>query len=386
MAIREITGTALLLPLGLKEGMSIYVEDQTGEILNIQESTTEAEFYSGIISPGFINAHCHLELSGLKGRIPKHTGMAGFIQALQGVRDSFNDEELCLNAAQDMFQSGIQAVADISNTLLTAPLKAEIRRDIPRFHTFLEVFGLNPEKSQEIQHIGLEKMKHFPEANCSLTWHAPYSSSPQLIQSIGAFAQHHTQPYSFHLLESEEEINLFQSRSGPLAELFLEWGFQPLPDWLGNTTVLDFLLPLLPREVQMIWVHGVLLNSESIQKIVDYIPQSYFCLCPSANEYIHHSIPPILDLLPYSDRIVLGTDSLAGNESLDLLNDLKVLSEHFPSVSTEELLFWATRNGAACMGWHDLGTLEVGKSPGLIQIDSLQQGRIISDTFVKRIV
>jgi aminodeoxyfutalosine deaminase len=386
MAIREITGTALLLPQGLKEGMSIQIEDETGEVLSIQESTTEAEFFSGIISPGFINAHCHLELSGLKGRIPKHTGMAGFIRALQGVRDSIKDEELCLIAAQDMFQSGIQAVADISNSLLTAPLKADVRKDIPRFHTFLEVFGLNPEKSQEIQHIGLEKMKHFPEASCSLTWHAPYSSSPQLIQSIGTYAQYHNLPYSFHLLESKEEMDLFQSRSGPLAKLFLEWGFQPLPDWLGNTTVLDFLLPLLPREIPMIWVHGVLLNSESIQKILNHIPQSYFCLCPSANEYIHHSIPPVLDLLPYSDRIVLGTDSLAGNESLDLLNDLKILSDHFPSVSTEELLFWATRNGAVCMGWHDLGTLEVGKSPGLIQISSLHQGRIFSDTFVQRIV
>jgi cytosine/adenosine deaminase-related metal-dependent hydrolase len=386
MSLREITGTALLLPQGLKEGVSVCIEDESGRIIRIQESTTEAEFFSGIISPGFINAHCHLELSGLKGQIPQHTGMAGFIRTLQGVRDSFKDEELCLKAAQDMFQSGIQAVADISNSALTAPLKAEVRRDIPRFHTFLEVFGLKPEKSQEILKMGQEKTMHFPEASCSLTWHAPYSSSPQLIKSIGNYAQQYNQPYSLHLLESEEEINLFQSRSGPLAALFQEWGFQPLPDWFGNIPVLDFLLPLLPREIQMIWVHGVFLNPEGIQKIVDHIPQSYFCLCPSANEYIHHSLPPVLDLLPYSDRIVLGTDSLAGNESLDLLNDLKILSTHFPSVSTEELLFWATRNGAVCMGWNDLGTLEVGKSPGLIQIDSLQQGRIFSDTFVKRIV
>lgn len=390
MSLREISGSFLLLPEGLQSGLSVCIDSESGVIGSIREATQAAEFFPGIISPGFINAHCHLELSSLRGKIPKHTGMAGFIKALQTIRAQPSNPEQerkdCLCAAQEMFQSGIQAVADISNTTLTAELKQKQDSKLPQFYTFLEVFGLSPHKSDELVQAGLEKKASFPPHHCSLTWHAPYSSSPLLIKAIGEYAQSKHAPYSIHLLESIEEVELFQSRSGPLANLFQEWGISPLPDWFGNSDVLDFLLPHLPGNLKMLWVHGVFLNTAYIQRLLAHSPQSAFCLCPAANQYIHNTLPPVLDLLPWSDKILLGTDSLAGNDALNLLDDLKIISENFPDVPTEKILGWATLNGATFMGLDELGSFTPGKKPGIIQIGNLKGDRIHAETFIHRIL
>lgn len=390
MSLREISGSFILLPEGLKTGISIRVNSESGSIESIQEASQEAEIFPGVISPGFINAHCHLELSSLKGKIPKHTGMAGFIKALQTIRAQPSDIEEermdCLRAAQQMYESGIQAVADISNATLTAELKQNQDSKLLYFYTFLEAFGLNPNKAEEIVQAGLEKMKSFPQNQCSLTWHAPYSSSPDLIKTIGANAQTMDAPYSIHLLESMEEVELFQHGSGPLANLFQEWDINPLPDWFGDSDVLDFLLPLLPQNLRMLWVHGVFLNKESIQRLLDHSPLSAFCLCPAANQYIHNTLPPVMDLLPWSDKILLGTDSLAGNNALNLLDDLKIISATFPTIPTEQMLRWATSNASSFMGWHELGSFAPGKKPGIIQIGNLQGNKIHSETFIHRIL
>lgn len=390
MSLREISGSLVWMPEGLKSGLSVYIDSASGVIDSIRESTEAAEFFPGIISPGFINAHCHLELSSLKGKIPKHTGMAGFIKALQTIRAQPSDPEQerkdCVRAAQEMFLSGIQAVADISNANLTAELKQKQDPKLPIFYTFLEVFGLSPQKADALVQEGLEKIDSFSPGQCSLTWHAPYSSSPPLIKAIGEYAQSKHAPFSIHLLESAEEVELFQSRTGPLANLFQEWGISPLPDWFGHSDVLDFLLPLLPGNLKMLWVHGVFLNTANIQRLLAHSPQSAFCLCPAANQYIHNTLPPVMDLLPWSDKILLGTDSLAGNDALNLLDDLKIISEKFPEVPTEKILGWATLNGATFMGWDELGSFAPGKKPGIIQLGNLKGDRIHADTFIHRIL
>lgn len=382
---QEYTADLVMTPDGLRSGVSVRLDTETGTVLSLREASPDALYFPGILSPGWINAHCHLELSHLRGQIPPHTGMAGFIRHLQQIRSLQPEaaETAAWQSAREMFQSGIQAVADISNTEITVALKRSNPKDIPEFYTFVELFGLNAARAGEMVQQGLDKKAHFPEGKSSLTWHAPYSTAPALFQQIGEQVQGVA---SFHLLESAEEIEIMESASGPLATLFREMGFDPLPEWFGRQTVLDFVLPLFPENLRMLWAHGVMLTPTMVEQILARHPESGFCLCPAANEYIHGTCPPVRDLLPWKNRIVLGTDSLAGNHRLDLLDDIKILATRFPEIETGDLLTWVTQNGADFFGWQHLGSLAPGKKPGLIVIEQTQGDRITPHSRIQRIL
>lgn len=385
MKEQEYTADLVMTPDGLRSGFGVVMDTETGTVLSLHEASPDAHYIPGLLSPGWINAHCHLELSHLQGMIPTHTGMAGFIRHLQALRSNHPEtaESAAWQAARDMFQAGIQAVADISNTEVTVALKHSSQHDIPEFYTFVELFGLNPDRAGELVQQGLDKKALFPQGKSSLTWHAPYSTSPVLFPQIGEQVEGVA---SFHLLESEEEMEIMESASGPLATLFREMGFDPLPEWFGRQPVLDFVLRLLPENLRMLWVHGVMLTAGAVEQILAHHPQSGFCLCPAANEYIHGTCPPVRELLPWKNRIVLGTDSLAGNHRLDLLDDVKILTARFPEIETEDLLTWVTQNGADFFGWQHLGNLSPGKRPGLIAIHSIQGDRITPHSRIQRIL
>jgi cytosine/adenosine deaminase-related metal-dependent hydrolase len=388
MTLREITSDLVYLPEGLVSGKSILVETGSGQIRRVQDASKEAEYFPGLICPGFINSHCHLELSHLKGKIPPQTGMAGFISRLQAIREDSSPSPFvsAQSEAERAFASGTQAIADISNSLITAPLKNSRRPDLPVFYTFLEVFGLNPSQAHELFRVAQEKSGHFPESAVSLTWHAPYSLSPELFQLVGGAARQNPGIYSIHLLESLEEIELMENREGKMAKLFHQWGFDPLPVWMRKQGVVDFVLSQLPTGLKILWVHGVHLQEEDVQKLRMHSPESAVCLCPTANQYIHGTLAPAGMLWKNGMKVVLGTDSLAGNEVLEIGAELKFLSNHFPEIPTEILLSWATGNGADFFGWDSLGKFTIGGRPGVLQIFPLQQGRIFKESFVQRLI
>ena len=387
MSLRELTSDFIYLPDGLVSGKSILMEEKSGEIIGIQDAGEQAEYFPGILCPGFINSHCHLELSHLKGKIPPRTGMAGFIQQLQSIRNEteIDPTDAANKAAELAFSKGVQAIGDISNSLVTSTLKRTTNSNLPLFYTFLEVFGLNSMQAPAVFEAGLEKMRQFPNEAVSLTWHAPYSMSPALMALLSEVSQKEAKVYSIHLLESQEELDLMEKRCGPMAELFRQWGFDPLPEWMGKQSVTDFVLAQLPKGLKMLWVHAVHVQGKDIAKLTDHSPESAFCLCPLANQYIHGTLPPA-DLLWHSGaKVVLGTDSLAGNAVMDIGEELKLLSESFPQIPTSALLSWATGNGAEFFGWHALGRFTKGAKPGVLQIFPLQQGRIFNGSLIQRI-
>mgnify|MGYP000969944857 CR=1 FL=1 len=120
---------------------------------NSPKEIHSTEFYNGVIVPGFVNAHCHLELSHLRGKIPRNLGIAGFIKAITEQRETELDaqdpkklvDKAIVGAIHEMKQTGTVAVGDISNS--TDTLLPKLQSDI-YFHNFIEVFGLNPEEAQ----------------------------------------------------------------------------------------------------------------------------------------------------------------------------------------------------------------------------------------------
>ena len=344
-----------------------------------------AEKLAGILSPGFVNAHCHLELSHLKGLIPEGTGMAGFITQLQGLRAQFEVPEIKAAAQQavdDMAGRGIVAVADICNGLHSLP--AKIAHPELHFHNFIEVFGMKPDQAQAILERALPLAKAFGP-HSSITLHAPYSISRTLRDSVHKYARAREWRQSIHLLESEEERLLFSDLSGPLMDFLRSIG-APFQAHHFDSPI-DFVLEGLPEKNPSLLVHCTELESEEMDAIVERLPNAYFVLCPAANWYIHRTLPNATVFARYPDRICIGTDSLASNTQLDIVHELTLLQENF-GLPSSLLLQWATSNGALALGLpEEEFRIGVGSKPRLIHLSGVSESnpRFHKDVKVKRI-
>ena len=98
--------------------------------------------------------------------------------------------------------------------------------------------------------------------------------------------------------------------------------------------------------------------------------KTWWCLCPNSNLYIENRLPPIDLLRSYDVPIVLGTDSLASNTSLNILEEIKTIESSYPGIELEEIITWACKNGAEALDKPHLGTIEKGKTPGLVLIEN----------------
>lgn len=324
----------------------------------------DAEYHSGLICPAFVNAHCHLELSHLKGLIPRGTGMAGFIGKLMGIRSNPTPEERAAaiqEAATSMHDRGISAVGDICNGESTLAVK-ESMPEVDWFN-FIEVFGSNPGQSEEIFHTALRLLPKMGRRS-SITLHAPYSVSKPLRNQVLDYAKRRGWLQSIHLLESTEERQLFADLEGPLLDHLRNLGLA----FQGHThaSPAEYLLERFPENVPGLLVHNTEMTAEEITDIATRFPKMYFVLCPLANDFIHGTCPPAGDFAAYPDRVCIGTDSLAGNDRLDIYSEIQHLQQK-TALSTESLLRMATVNGAVALGLpREKYELAIGNHPRLL--------------------
>jgi aminodeoxyfutalosine deaminase len=138
----------------------------------------------------------------------------------------------------------------------------------------------------------------------------------------------------------------------------------------------------------MLLVHNTFSDEKDIRWALDYNAQTWFCLCPGANVFIEGRLPDVNLFLKYADKITLGTDSLASNHQLSILEEMKIISSKFPDVNLETLIKWATKNAADFLGFKDLGSFEKGKRPGinLIQQVDVSDNRLTEDSSVKKLI
>ncbi|RMG22242.1 MAG: hypothetical protein D6730_16810 [Bacteroidetes bacterium] len=368
MSIKRISADYIYSPEGWKQQHLLEV-GSGGHILGFRPLAPgdEYEFYPGLLCPGWVNAHCHLELSVLKGRIPQGTGMTGFIQALLRQRAGATEAESRAAAAAAMdeaWQSGTVGMGDICNTALTAPLK---RTHALRTHSFVELLGLDATKAAEILANGLDLLQAFEGLPASLTLHAPYSVSEALRHAV---FNHSRELLSIHLLESTQERELFAHGSGPFIDFYRQMGipFTPFPQKDPAAYILHGLEPR-----PLLLVHNTEMQPQQIEELMQRFPQLYVCLCPRSNQYIHRSFPHIEHFLPFSERVCLGTDSLASNHSLHILEEIRAIQQRFPAVNLHTLLQWASTNGAKALQWGTIfGIFAPDYRPGINWIDHIE--------------
>jgi cytosine/adenosine deaminase-related metal-dependent hydrolase len=341
-------------------------KDEFIEFVNIKEAGDDIQYFEGILSPGFVNAHCHLELSHMKGMIPAHTGLQEFVKQIVALRqvDPENIQEAIVNAEAEMMANGIVAVGDISNTLDT--LKQKAKHNLA-YYSFVELYDLDPTRAADKILAGLEIQKQFQE-NCvraSLVPHAPYSVTNDLWNLLSAHFGIHT--ISLHNQETPDENDFFKNKTGSFLGMYERTKVNL--DFFEATGLssLQSVLPVFKKAHHGILVHNSFTSAEDIQAVHAAMNNAFWCLCPNANQYIEQTMPPIELLRSEKAKVVIGTDSYASNWSLNILDELKTIQHHHPQIPLAEMLGWATINGAQALQMNKhLGSFEKGKKPGVV--------------------
>jgi len=361
----------------------IVIVDDNGKIAEnvidpaiIDYSLNDVEHYEGFICPGFVNSHCHLELSYLKGKITENSGLDKFIVELQQIRNSFIEEEktdaIC-KAENEMLTNGIVAVGDISNNNSTFDIK---NRSKILFHSFIETFASDPLKADRAFERAVtlydEIKKNTRNNSASITPHAPYSLSKNLFLKIKDFAEKTGDIISIHHEESEDENKFFLQKKSKISDMHIEFGVEH-SDFAGcGKRPLDAISEYIAKNNTIQFVHNTVANEFDIDFAINYFPNVYWCFCPNANLYIEQKLPEFAMFFNRKCKITVGTDSFASNKKLSILEELKTIKLNVPFIPLHEILKWATLNGAEFIGLSDsLGSLEKGKSPGILHLEDV---------------
>jgi cytosine/adenosine deaminase-related metal-dependent hydrolase len=366
--MRRISAQYIFTSAGhpLKQGIVTIAED--GTVLEVEDTgghLTEGaatEFYNGIIIPGFINCHAHLELSHMRDLIPAGGGLSSFITSVRDRRTASPETVIAAarRADREMQEAGVTACGDISNS----PVTAAIKQSGPvRYMTFAEVFGLDPSLAESRMKGALLVAAEMEAAHLpvTVTPHSLYS----LSDPLSALVREQLTPddvISLHFLESDDERTMTRQH----AESALE----------------------LARLVSgLLLVHNTVITRREAE-LTASAGNTWFCLCPSSNAYISGMMPPVAMLAGVTDRITVGTDSLASTRQLSIITELQLLSGAAPLVPFHEMIRWATINGARALKMDDtLGSIEPGKKPGLLLAEpfDLVNMRLLPGTRVRRL-
>jgi cytosine/adenosine deaminase-related metal-dependent hydrolase len=319
------------------------------------------EHCPGALLPALVNAHTHLDLSSLAGRVQVQGGMAAWIRALLAARARLSPAERGDSAEKALVTLralGTGIVADIESSV---GFVEAADGSVPFRRSFLEVLGLHTKRLSaalgSLPAAARQALRDRPDV--SLAAHAPYSVSAVLLKGVKRWGTTQGKVVSIHAAESEEEILFLHTGRGPLRDLLEERGMEPglwEPPECGAVSYLDRLGFLDPLSL---CVHVVKLGSEEIQLLRR--SGAGVCLCPRSNLFLGHGLPEVARLLEAGIPCALGTDSLASNDDLNLFEEMAVLVDRC-GIPAGAVLAMATLHGARNLGLGaHYGSLEAGK-------------------------
>ena len=367
-------------------------EDGTVVATGVCENPESEEILDGALVPGFVNAHCHVELSHLFGKFYKGSGMAGFIDQINALRDWAGRDvkaRLVQEWMDKMWNDGVTAMADISNDDASFDVKASHKMYT---RTFLEVFGSEPQMCEDVMNdvTELNRIADSKGIDAAPTPHSCYTMSPQLL-SASAAAGLEKGYISYHSQESQEEEDLLLTGTGAMYENRIRNGMST-PPVTGESSLKYFIQRLAdaapaPYGQHILLVHNVCLQQDDINAAKAVMKNVYWAVCPLSNIFIHNALPPIPLMRENGLAIAIGTDSLSSNDDLSVIKEIACLHENFPEVPMGEIFTWACLNGARFLSKEDVfGTLTAGKKPGVVLVKGLDaEGTVTKDSTTVRI-
>ena len=323
-----------------------------------------------VLLPGLINAHVHLELSWLRGRVPPAAKFTDWVKQLVLTRRSVErpDDPAVVEplkaAIRELQASGTVAVGDISNSLASPGPMRDAGLDGLVFH---ELLGFRERDGALIDRARAERAA--AAMRVSLAPHAPYSTSPELFRAIRKAVNESGCPImSVHLGESAEESELLVTGTGPwrgMLELIGVWR----DDWtIPGCGPVEYLDGLGVIDDKTLVVHGVQFDDVALARLAAL--GATLVTCPRSNQWVGVGMPPIERFYRSGVAVAIGTDSLASVEDLNLFSELKAMRWIAPNVPAQALLESATLVGARALGLADeLGSLTPGKRAEILAIE-----------------
>jgi cytosine/adenosine deaminase-related metal-dependent hydrolase len=359
------------------------VVDAAGAVLAAGEAeglraafpAARVEVHAGLLMPGLVNAHTHLELSALRGRTRSGQGFVGWVDGMLAARGEVDEAEEAEGIARgvaELVAAGTVAVGDVTNTLgAVGPL----RRARIGGAVFHEVFGLDEARTVARVHalegeagaLGLLD-------DTALAWspspHTLHTTHPEAVRAILALARRRGTRTSVHLAEHAAERSALEAGTGPMIDWLEARTKTPRERFRwhaeGPIAVAETLGALAPDTLV---VHLTDARPEELARVA--AAGAHPVLCPRSNLFIETRLPPLPAMLRAGLAPALGTDSLASCPTLDVLAEAKALHERFADRPGHEFLTMATRNGARALGLEALGTFAPGKRPGVLLVEGV---------------
>ena len=327
------------------------------------------------IMPALVNAHTHLELSYLRGRVPPAEQFLDWIRTIMAARRQYPDagDPRIVNAAREAIDearaSGTGLLGDISNTLVTAPLLREMSMPAQVFYELLRFNAADPESMiREARAKADAAADADAHVRISLAPHAPYSVSPALFTAIHADVDAHPGAVtSVHLGESPEELEFLKRGTGPWRALLEELGVWTDAWEPPGTSPVGYLDQLGFLDRRVLAVHAVQLDGDDLDRLRSR--DMTVVSCPRSNQHVGVGAPPLEAFYAMNVKVAFGTDSLASVADLNLFFELAEARRLAPRVPARALLESATRQGATALGFGgDYGTIEPGTRARLIAV------------------
>jgi cytosine/adenosine deaminase-related metal-dependent hydrolase len=351
------------------------VVDAEGRVLDVgtaaeivpRHAGASREQVRGIVFPGLINAHTHVELSGLRGQILGGRGFLDWVKSLIAVRAELAGEESSApleDAVAELDAAGTVAVGEVTNSLEALELLSRAGIGGAVFH---EVFGTSRATLMTRLDGMLRQERKFADFSYAPAAHTLYTTHPDGVRAVVAYAKEHGALTSLHIAEHASERRALELGDGPIPEwlsvqvsgsMDIPW---PMQSPFAYADALGALGP------HVLLVHLTDARPEELALVASR--EARVVLCPRSNLYIEGRLPPLLSMRNAGIEPALGTDSLASNASLDVLAEARAVADRFPSVPAVELLRMATYNGALALRRPDLGRIAKGARPGLLAVD-----------------
>lgn len=350
----------------IHQGVVVLENDRiTNVTARSQVPADQLEYHKGIIIPGFINTHCHLELSHLKGKAPTGAGLLPFISHVVKFRnvDQVDIDAAIVEADQEMWNNGIQAVGDICNKPDTFPVK---RTSKIKYYSFVEMFDFLQDQQTDAMIKGYMDAYIQAPVPRSAVPHAPYSVSPNLFRLVNEL-NNSKGTVSIHNQETPAEQEFFLDGTGGFFDFYKNFGFDLGHFKSTGKTSIHYAMEYMDPSHRTLFVHNTLTSTEDIVAAHAWSDQVYWATCANANLYIENRLPFYQHFIHAGARMTIGTDSLTSNWQLSILEEIKTITRYQSYVPFETLLQWATLNGAMALGMeNEMGSLETGKAPGVL--------------------
>jgi aminodeoxyfutalosine deaminase len=371
---------AWLLPISQPPIRDAWLHTDHGRIVAFGHSrpgdftgSDEIDLGTSVVLPGLVNAHTHLELSWMRGRIRETDNFSDWIRSVIVLRGQPEQGDAVVHAVHEAIDEshryGTALVGDISNTLCTLP--ALIERNMPAL-VFHELIGFRGDAAERIVDRARNAMANAAgsgSVRSTLSAHAPYSVSPALFIAIhAALGGDPAARSSVHLGESAAEIEFLQEGRGPFRDLLDELGVWD-PSWVvPRCSPVDYLDRFGFLDERLLVVHGVQFGPAEISRIAS--SGATLVTCPRGNLRTGAGAPPVAEFFECGARVAVGTDSLASVADLSVFAEIAEMRRLAPGVPARRLLESATASGARALGFDsEFGTIQPGKSDRLITVE-----------------